>query len=129
MASVVSGAGDVRHMVQAVKLSAYDFLTNRDPAAILGDSRRLVLLNAFALQDALPPVGHTVDFVPVEEDVQFASLHSFKRGEVLLDALDEFGDAALRIVAARVGNKEVVKHGKVICCHRLYSCRTIWLRR
>ncbi len=63
---------------------------------------------AETLKDALPPVGHAVDFVLVEEDVQRASQHSFKRGEVLPDALDEFGDAALRVVAPRVGDEQVV---------------------
>jgi hypothetical protein len=59
------------------------------------------------LQDALPSVGHAVDFIPAEEDAQLAPLHSFERGEVLLDALDEFGDVAFRVVPPRIGNEQV----------------------
>jgi len=42
--------------------------------------------------------------------VQLTSLHTCKRAEVLLNALDEFGDAALQIVAPRVANEKVVGH-------------------
>jgi len=62
------------------------------------------------LQDALPPVGHTVNFLLVKERHEFA----LREGrEVGLDALDELGDSALPVVAAGVGNKEVVSHSSV----------------
>ena len=40
--------------------------------------------------------------------MQLASLHSLERGEVLLDAFDKFGEAALRVVAPRIRNEQVV---------------------
>ena len=67
---------------------------------------------AKVLQDPLPPVGLAVDFVLVEEDMQLLALHSFKLVETLFDVLEEFGDAALRIVAPRIENEQVVGHEK-----------------
>ena len=62
---------------------------------------------AESLKDALPPVGHAVDFLPVKERHEFPLR---KGSEVGLDALDKLRDAALLIVAARVGDEEVVTH-------------------
>jgi len=53
-----------------------------------------------------------VDFLLVEERHEFASVVAFKGGEVCLNTLNKLRDAALIVVAARVGDEEVVGHGK-----------------
>ena len=62
---------------------------------------------AETLKDTLAPVGHAVDFLLVEERHEFALC---ERSEISLDALDKLRDAALLVVAARVGDEKVVGH-------------------
>jgi hypothetical protein len=63
-----------------------------------------------ALKDALPPILHPTDFIHVEEGNKFAP---GKRSEVLLDALNQLGDATLLVVAARIADENVVGHGLI----------------
>ncbi len=63
---------------------------------------------AEALQNALPPVLHTMDFLLVKERNEFALR---KRSKVALDALDRLGDTAQLVVTTGVRDEEVVGHG------------------
>jgi hypothetical protein len=62
---------------------------------------------AETLEDSLPPVLHSTNFLLVEERHEFALREG---SEVGLDAFDKLGDAALLVVAPRVADEKVVRH-------------------
>ncbi len=112
-----------RDAVEAVQMADFVFeVFDKFPLAILaleirrGKAGEEEARFAEALKDPLPPVLHAVDFLLIEERDEFTAVDAFKRGEVFLNAVDKLGDAALLVIAARVGDEEVVGHGASSGC-------------